>query len=278
MLIGICGPIGSGKTLFMTRCLYKEKLQRPETEIVTNYKLVNIPFRYINANDLFDIKNQIKNTNIGIDEFHIFLDSRSFMKSSNQQITHFILQTRHLGVNLYFTTQDISQVDIRLRKQLDFLAYCTQTIYQDFFKVKMIDYRDVLNIRTNTFVYNGAQYYDLYDTTEIIDFMNKEYLVDKIEGDLVEEEKIGIKYETVERHDGIKYKRKKKEQKLQPKSVDINDLAKGSIKGSVVGSAMTEHSKYDKYEVKTNIKSTTPNKKTRDEIIADIDSFIDGLK
>jgi hypothetical protein len=171
MLVGITGPIGSGKTLFMTRCIYKEKVRRPNAEVATNYKLNRIPFRYINASDLFDIKAQLKDAILGIDEFHIFLDSRAFMKPSNQQLTHFILQTRHLGVNLYFTTQDISQVDIRLRKQLDFLAYCTQTMYEGFFRVKVIDYRDVLNVRTNDFIYNGAQYYYLYDTTEIIDFM-----------------------------------------------------------------------------------------------------------
>jgi hypothetical protein len=289
MLIGICGPIGSGKTLFMTRCLYKEKMQRPDTEIVTNYKLVNIPFRYINTNDLFDIKQQVKNTNIGIDEFHIFLDSRSFMKASNQQLTHFILQTRHLGVNLYFTTQDISQVDIRLRKQLDFLAYCTQTIYQDFFKVKMIDYRDVLNIRTNTFVYNGTPYYQLYDTTEIIDFMNKENGIEeeKIEGDLmdtvkgeIKKEPKVVKYEEVERHDGIKYIRKKKEQKIKPTKVDVSELkkifdkmptfAKEKLSPEPIGSVIPESSKY---EIKTNVKFIKPKEKTRDEILSDIDNF-----
>jgi hypothetical protein len=166
----VTGPIGSGKTLFMTRCLYREKLRRPDCTIATNYKLNGIDFKYLNASDLFDIKSQLQNTNIGIDEFHIFLDSRAFMKPSNQQLTHFILQTRHLGVNLYFTTQDISQVDIRLRKQLDFLAYCTQTVYEKYFRVKLIDYRDVLNVRTNDFIYDGTPYYDLYDTREIIDF------------------------------------------------------------------------------------------------------------
>jgi hypothetical protein len=33
-----------------------------------------------------------------------------------------------------------------------------------------LDYRDVLNIRQNDFIYNGSLYYDLYDTKEIIDF------------------------------------------------------------------------------------------------------------
>jgi len=179
LLIAVTGPIGSGKTLYMTRCIYREKINRPDVAVATNYKLVGIDFKYINASDLFDIKQQLKDTILGIDEFHIFLDSRAFMKPSNQQLTHFILQTRHLGVNLYFTTQDISQVDLRLRRQLDFLAYCTSTPYENYFKVKVVDYRDVLNIHSNDFIYDGSPYYDLYDTTEIIDFMQPEVKKEK---------------------------------------------------------------------------------------------------
>jgi type II secretory ATPase GspE/PulE/Tfp pilus assembly ATPase PilB-like protein len=220
MLIAVTGPIGSGKTLFMTRCIYREKLKNPDVTVATNYRLNSIPFQFINANDLFDIKQQLQNTVMGIDEFHIFLDSRAFMKPSNRQLTHFILQTRHLGVNLYFTTQDISQVDIRLRKQLDFLAYCSHTVYQDYFRVKIIDYRDVLNIHTNDFVYNAKPYYALYDTREIIDFMQPTEEV-KREGKIFKEENDDIKrlklrlkeYETSEK------KRLKEEKKKVAKEV-----------------------------------------------------------
>jgi hypothetical protein len=156
----------------MTRCIYREKVKNPLVKVATNYRLNGIEFEFINARDLFEIKNTLKDMILGIDEFHIFMDSRAFMKPSNQQLTHFILQTRHLGVNLYFTTQDISQVDIRLRKQIDFLAYCSGTHIEGVFKVKMVDYRDVLNVRSNDFIYNGRPYYDMYDTTEIIDITN----------------------------------------------------------------------------------------------------------
>jgi len=167
MLIGIAGALGSGKTLFMTRCLYKEWLKDIDKKIATNYNLNGIPHRFIVAKELFDLKQSLQNTILGIDEMHIFLDCRESHK--NKQMTHFILQTRHLGVHLYFTTQDISQVDVRLRRMLDVLAYCTKTHIDNFFKVKIIDYRDTLNITTNTFIFDGSPYYDMYDTREIID-------------------------------------------------------------------------------------------------------------
>lgn len=167
MLIGVTGALGSGKTLFMTRCLYKEYAKNNDKKIVTNYKLINIPHRFIVAKELFDLKSSLQDTILGVDEMHIFMDCRESIK--NKQMTHFILQTRHLGVHLYFTTQDISQVDIRLRRMLDVLVYCTQTHMDDFFKIKIIDYRDTLNITTNTFIFDGSSYYDMYDTREIVD-------------------------------------------------------------------------------------------------------------
>lgn len=180
MIIGLVGAIGSGKTVGMTRYAYKEyighkvEVDNGDLELVTNYKLNNIPFRFINASELFGLKSTLKNSRIFIDEMHIFMDSRSSMGKSNKALTHFILQTRHLGVHLYFTTQDIGQVDIRLRRQLDMLVYCTQTAYQGWFKQTIIDYRDVMNIRKNEIVYDGSKYYDLYDTTEIIDITDNE--------------------------------------------------------------------------------------------------------
>jgi len=203
MIIGIVGSIGSGKTLLQTRMAYKEYFANKESvdnwyknineehkenedgekkpyeehviepltecQIVTNYKLKQIPYRYINADELFSIKSSLKNARLFIDEMHMFMDSRSHANASVKALTHFILQTRHLGVILYFTTQDIGQVDIRLRKQVDILMYCSETDYKNIFRVKKIDYRDIMNIKTHTFYYNGSVYFPFYDTTEIID-------------------------------------------------------------------------------------------------------------
>lgn len=168
LIVGVVGSIGSGKTCMMSRCLYQEKLRNPSARICTNYKL-EFEHEYINAQELFDMKNSLKNTILGIDEMHIFLDSRSSMLKDNKKMTHFVLQTRHLGVQLYFTTQDIGQVDIRLRRMLDYMLYMTRTEWENIFRCTIIDYTDVININKTTFFIDLSPYYDLYDTTEIID-------------------------------------------------------------------------------------------------------------
>lgn len=168
MLIAITGAIGSGKTLYMTRCLYREKMKNYDVRIITNYN-VNFEHETIDAKELFDLKTTLKNSKLGIDEMHIFMDCRDSLKMTNKKMTHFILQTRHLGVDLYFTTQDISQVDIRLRRMIDYLVHCSKTEFEDIFKITIVDYTDIMNIKRNEFLFNGKPYYDLYDTTELID-------------------------------------------------------------------------------------------------------------
>lgn len=175
MIIGIVGAIGSGKTLFMTRCAYKEyiknkdRIANKELQIITNYKLKDIPFRYIKADEMFTLKSTLTNSRMFIDEMHIFMDSRNSQSKENKALTHFILQTRHLDTHLYFTTQDIGQVDIRLRRQLDLLVHTAKTAYEGLYKITIYDYRDMMNITMISKVYNGSNYYDLYDTKEIID-------------------------------------------------------------------------------------------------------------
>jgi len=175
MIIAIVGPIGSGKTLSMTRYAYKEyikfkeQIANNELQLITNYHLINIPHKIIKTNELFEMKETLRNARLFIDEMHIFMDSRSSQNKTVKKLTQFILQTRHLGVHLYFTSQDIGQVDIRLRRQIDMLVYCTQTKYDGWFKQRIIDYRDVMDIQSNEIVFNGKPYYGLYDTLELVD-------------------------------------------------------------------------------------------------------------
>jgi len=175
MIIAIVGAIGSGKTLFMTRCAYKEYIKNKErvenkhVQIITNYKLKGIPFRTIKANEMFELKSTLINSRMFIDEMHIFMDSRSSQSSNNKALTHFILQTRHLDTHLYFTTQDIGQVDIRLRRQLDLLVHTAKTAYEGLYKITIYDYTDMMNITNVVKVYDGRNYYNMYDTKEIID-------------------------------------------------------------------------------------------------------------
>jgi len=165
MLVAICGGLGAGKTLLMTRYAYKEFMKGKQ--IFSNY---NLKFKHkkIDLISLLEHKPELENSGIFMDEVYIYLDSRLSMSKRNRMLSYFIFQTRKLGVTLYFTSQHIGQVDVRLRNLLDILCFCKQTIKKNWFKVELTDYRQFPDIQSNTFVYKGTNYYPMYDTKELV--------------------------------------------------------------------------------------------------------------
>lgn len=167
MIVAICGGLGSGKTLLLTRYAHKEYLKAKK--IYSNY---NLKFKHdkIDLPSLLELKPELENSGIFIDELYIYMDSRLSGSKRNRMLSYFVFQTRKLGVTLFFTSQHIGQVDIRLRNMLDILCLCKQTIKKDWFKVDIIDYREFPDVNSSTFIYNGSAYYPLYDTLELVTF------------------------------------------------------------------------------------------------------------
>ena len=114
MICGFIGKMGSGKSLSMTKELYK--YYKNGHKIVSNYGL-SFPHEQMNFETLYEkAENQeaLDNVVIALDEVHIVLDSRSGMSSVSKMITFWLNQTRKMGVKLFYTTQYLHQVDKRL--------------------------------------------------------------------------------------------------------------------------------------------------------------------
>ena len=167
MIVAICGGLGSGKTLLETRYGHKEKIKGKK--IFANYNL-NFKHEKVDLISLLEIKPELENSAILMDEIYIYMDCRLSMAKRNRMLSYFVFQTRKLGVTLYFTSQHIGQVDVRLRNMVDILCICKQTIKKDWFKIDMVDYRQFPDIRQNTFIYNGSAYYNMYNTKELVTF------------------------------------------------------------------------------------------------------------
>jgi len=191
MIISIIGNKGDGKTLFMTKCLVDYKTQ--ENYIYSNYKLSKIKHNILNVNMLQDFQNNnknLENTLIGIDEAHIFLDSRNFMSKKNKTIGYFLLQSRKRKIKCFLTFQKINQIDIRLRQNTSFFVFCNsyEIVGQKLVKLiegePLFDEKNVIIIydiwktdKINNFEFVGKNcfyakdYYNYYDTNEIINFL-----------------------------------------------------------------------------------------------------------
>jgi hypothetical protein len=186
------GTLGSGKTLTMVKDMnddFTRENKRVISNLVLEFASSQISKTFFQAfaegksEELFDVT-------LGLDEIHIFLDSRRSTSKRNTYLSYFILQTRKRGVNLYATTQFLSQIDIRLRNVCDYVVKCEAYIKlkKGFDKVTPIkaskgltqEEGENLWILNTTItpagevvkkeMFRASKYFNLYDTKQIINF------------------------------------------------------------------------------------------------------------
>lgn len=127
MICSISGAMNSGKTLYMTYLLFKAYL-RGKT-ILSNYDL-NFPHFKMNKDFLIKMSQEkdyvLENTCIGLDELWLWLDSRK--SQENAVMTYFFLQSSKDDIEIYFTAQENTQTDIRLRHNLHKIVNCSRVL------------------------------------------------------------------------------------------------------------------------------------------------------
>lgn len=121
MIFGIIGDCGCGKTLLMTMMLHGKSQKK--SAIFANYgltfpftKLTDDFFKDYSALPIFDCA-------VGMDEISVYYSSRGAMCKRNKHMSKFIVQTRKRNVNLYYTAQQASLVDVRIRNNTDYYIY-----------------------------------------------------------------------------------------------------------------------------------------------------------
>jgi len=115
MIIGITGQMGSGKTLFMSILAYAFSLKG--VKVYSNYSLKNAQ-KLKSLNEMISISNGV----LALDEIWLNIDSRFWYY--NVPITRWVNQTRKKNLLVLYTTQNFSQVDVRLRRATDLLVWC----------------------------------------------------------------------------------------------------------------------------------------------------------
>jgi hypothetical protein len=182
-IFGIEGGIGTGKTMTM---VYFALLDMDEKKkIYSNIKFkVKYPVEYLTKEKIGNIfeliksgKFKMKNSSVFIQEAHNYIDSRNSASQKNKMLSYWILQSRHTGegsCNIYYDTQDLGQVDIRLRRNTDYIFRPVISSLDEkgrprsitgecFTKVRHELKRFTFNIEVNHVL-------GVYDTHEIVDF------------------------------------------------------------------------------------------------------------
>lgn len=113
--IAFCGPLGSGKTLNMTRLAAYDALQG--RRVAANYPLV-FAEQITSIPHLYSMRDRL----LCLDELQATMDSREFKKVGD--LAQWILIVRKLGCSVLYTTQSFSFVDTRVRQITSYIYQC----------------------------------------------------------------------------------------------------------------------------------------------------------
>lgn len=147
VIVGFIGEMRSGKTLMMTYYLADYLRRNPKNKIFTNYG-VSYKHTLVTPKSMSDAAvdpdNDIfKDCGIGIDEMHIFMDSRTSGAKRNRLLSYFLTQSGKNQNMLCYTSQFLRQVDVRLRMNTSILYKTYRVRYnpltQRFSKIRQDD-------------------------------------------------------------------------------------------------------------------------------------------
>lgn len=177
MLIGIIGNIGSGKTILAVR--YAKKDNENGKNIISNIKLVGIPYKSFSIEDFLDNKYNelLTNATVILDELTMYMDCRLGSSKQNLLMGYLVLQSRKRDIDIYATMQSLDLVDFkRFVKYLNIIIFCKKMYIEQNNKIKELETHREYTIlemdkqRDNTtqFTMDIRPYFKYYDTNEIV--------------------------------------------------------------------------------------------------------------
>lgn len=160
MLVGIMGKMGAGKTLSMS-VLASYLAQVSHTPLGANYELAGAE----KVTHLLEITE--KDSEIFcFDEIWLSMDARLW--KDNVRLTRWVNQTRKKKMIVFYTTQHIRQVEMRMRNATDVLVYCEKKPEGHW--LTFIDWQYRTIGRRYLIPHDVAKkFYHLYNTYEVLE-------------------------------------------------------------------------------------------------------------
>lgn len=158
-LVGIMGKMGAGKTLTAS-ILASYIASKTGAELHANYILRGAePIESLN-----DVVSKNKSILV-FDEIWLSADARAW--KDNVRLTQWVNQTRKKQMIVFYTTQHIRQVEMRIRNGTDVLVVCEKTPEGHW--LTFIDYQYRTIGRRYLIPHSVAKkFYSLYDTYEVL--------------------------------------------------------------------------------------------------------------
>jgi len=115
----ITGELGAGKTLTLTFLTWKNWFYRKK-KVFSNYHLYKIPYFFVNSVQDIDL---MRDGWFAADEFWLWVDALESRTKKNRIVTNILLKSRKRDLTYCYTSQTPDQINKRVRKVQDFVAY-----------------------------------------------------------------------------------------------------------------------------------------------------------
>jgi len=171
MLIGVLGGFGSGKTLLLAVFGYKLGFN-PNYEVYANFHIKG-NVEYLTPRKLLDINPKDKRAVILLDEVYSWLDSRVSISKINRILSWVVLQSRKRNMDIIYSAQLGSSVDLRLRDMTDIVIYCEcvgNPVKPKGFAYIVEWHKGIRFLRRKWFFSfkKASRFFGIYDTREIV--------------------------------------------------------------------------------------------------------------
>ena len=151
MVWAFTGPRGSGKTLAMT--YYALQYMARGLKVWSNYKIAynNNGYRLeclpLNMDALYTFDEELVQGLVCIDEINLWANSRRSIANTNLLLTSIFQQIRKRGLSFFFTVQEFSWVDNRIRWQVDLQFKCRDNSHTQYGRDKKLKPGEEISIK-----------------------------------------------------------------------------------------------------------------------------------
>ena len=160
----VVGDFGSGKTLFLT---YLASAYQGKRKVFANFTLFGLDYVPMAIEDVAKFPDEVRDGIILWDEGHIGLSAYSFFKKDTQNAVVFLSQVRKRNLIVFWSTQIFKKGVVGLRDHSRYMFTCEALEPPGCSRIRVFDsYQEDQFV--NEFVFDGRQFFDKYDTNEII--------------------------------------------------------------------------------------------------------------
>jgi zona occludens toxin (predicted ATPase) len=165
MIVVLQGPIGSGKTLAAVAFSVMEK-NKTGKKILSNIHLEKVEHQYFSSDDFIGMvvdNDKLEDCSIILDGAYLFTDSRNTQSKLNKLFTYLVVKNRMKAVDIYITTVDIKDIDVRIRRSADLIGRCSYDIKSRLCNVYLSDPRTDIAKEVHFDFDEYFKYYKSYD-------------------------------------------------------------------------------------------------------------------